>query len=320
MDITYEPLGSLPPDAAATFAAIGPVWAEDIGKHRDFVISTYTPLVANADNDGIKVYRDLAFGDHPRQVLDVFAPKGLQQHSAESAAADVVVFVHGGAFVRGKKSFNGHIYDNLSYWFAGQSCVSVNIEYRLANEAPYPAGAEDVALAIEWVKKNIHQYGGSPRRIFLIGHSAGGTHVATLLFDPIFKNNPVIGVAGAVLISARLQADVLPDNPNANGVRAYFGEDESLYEQRAPGTYAHCSQVPLMIVTAEFENPHLDVYGAEFFYRAGSARKKMPRFIQMMKHNHTSIVAHFNSGEEFLGREIMRFFATVPAIALLREN
>ena len=33
----------------------------------------------------------------------------------------------------------------------------------------------------------------------------------------------------------------------------------------------------------------------------------VPRFVQMSGHNHTSMVAHFNTGEDCLGREILDF-------------
>jgi acetyl esterase/lipase len=301
MQATDEPFGSLPPDAAAALERIGPVWAQDIGKHRDMVVAAYTPLVAAADNGGIIVHRDIPYGAHGRQVLDVFQPAGNPD------GADVIVFIHGGAFVRGSKSSNGHIYDNLPYWFARQGCVAANIEYRLAPEATYPEGARDVGAAVAWLQANLARYGGSASRIFLIGHSAGGTHAATLLLDPVLAQHPARQVAGAVLISARLQADVLADNPNAHGVRAYFGDDESLYARRAPGSHAACASVPMMVVVAQYDNPHLDAYGAQFFQDVGRATGRMPRFVQMPRHNHTSLVAHFNSGEEFLGREILRF-------------
>ena len=291
-------------------AGIGPVWGQDINRHRDFVISAYSAVVARADNGGIAVKRDVRYGPHARNVLDIFTP--ADGAGRERRRGDIVLFVHGGAFVRGSKSSNGHIYDNVCYWFARQGYVAVNVEYRLAQDAPWPAGAEDVAQAADWVAVNLREPGAPPPRIFLIGHSAGGTHVASCLFDPELRRRRPANVAAAVLVSARLRADVHPDNPNAAGVRAYFGEDGALYEQRSPVTWAHCSDVPLMIAVAEYENPYLDLYGAEFFYRASEAREKKPRFVQLMKHNHTSIVAHFNSGEENLGRQIVDFFDDLP--------
>ncbi|GAB3627101.1 esterase/lipase/thioesterase [Pandoraea terrae] len=302
------PLGNLSAETAQRFAQMGMAWASDIGRHRDEVVEAYTPLVALAPKEGLCVTRDLAYGPHARQVLDLFVADEVRA----SGGADVVLFVHGGAFIRGRKSFNGEIYDNVAHWFARQGFVALNIEYRLAPEAPYPSGAEDVALALGWVRQHVAGFGGNPQRIFLIGHSAGGTHVATCLFDPVFAARPGPEVCGAVLISARLRADVHSDNPNAAGVRAYFGEDPACYEARSPITHAACSDVPLMVAVAEFENPYLDQYGAEFFARTLAARRHLPgryrpRFFQMMKHNHTSIVAHFNSGETLLGDAIVQF-------------
>ncbi len=86
---------------------------------------------------------------------------------------------------------------------------------------------------------------------------------------------------GLVLISGRLRADARPDNPNAAAVRAYFGDDESLYEARSPVTYAAASQLPVFLAVAEYENPLLDVYGAETLHRIAVARGRAPRFLRL---------------------------------------
>ena len=167
---------------------------------------------------------------------------------------------------------------------------------------------------LDWVRAHVAGLGGNPQRVFLVGHSAGGAHVATYLADPALAARRTTHVAGAVLISARVAADVLPDNPNAAGVRAYFGDDTSLYAQRSPLTHAHHIDVPLMVVVAEYENPYLDAYGAAFFERIAQARQRTgrpaqaPRFVQMLRHNHTSVVAHFDSGETLLGNAMLDFF------------
>jgi acetyl esterase/lipase len=231
----------------------------------------------------------------------VFAPKETQPGEHRP----VVVFVHGGAFVRGKRSPTGHVYDNVCYRFARAGYVAVNMEYRLAPEAPYPGGAEDVAAAHDWIARHAYSYGGNPDRVFLMGHSAGGSHVAALAFDPVCRRGHPI--AGVILVSARLRADVLPGNPNATGVRAYYGEDRSLYQRRSAVSHVQNSDVPLFIAIAEYENPYLDAYGAEFFAKAAMGRKKSPRFVQVLGHNHTSIVAHFDSGEDHLAQQIIHF-------------
>ncbi|VTU16314.1 Carboxylesterase [Variovorax sp. SRS16] len=289
----------------ALMAEIGPRWALDLRGNSQRVKDAYAPLLASAPKAGIAVARDLAYGTHARQVMDIFTPP-------DAARAPVVVFVHGGAFVRGDKRASDEIYDNVLYWFARQGCVGVNLEYRLAPEAAYPDGTRDVAQAMAWLKMHVAQHGGDPARMLLVGHSAGGTHVASYAFAPMWAEG--CHAQAVVLVSARLRADQLPGNPNAAGVKAYFGDDASLYEQRSPVNFAAHGTLPALIVTAEFENPLLDVYGLEFAHRMAAARGHAPRYLQMKGHNHMSIVAHFNGGEETLGREIMDFFsALAPA-------
>lgn len=304
-----RPMASLPAEARALMAEIGPKWASDIHKHRDIVLATYLPLLEKSPKGDVTVSSELAYGAHARHRLDVFRPNKAEM-------APIVMFVHGGAFVRGSKSVPAGIYDNVPRWFARQGCLGVNIEYRLAPEAPFPAGAEDVAAAVDWVKRNAEQFGGDPSQIFLVGHSAGATHIASYALDPNIGVHCEPEVRGIVFLSGRLRVDALPTNPNANGVRAYFGDDERLYEGRSPVTYAHLCRCPTMIAIAEFDNPLLDLYGAEFFWRLSVESGKSPRFIRMGMHNHSSMAMHFNTGEEILGREILRFMIENSGYAL----
>ncbi|QIL79992.1 alpha/beta hydrolase [Diaphorobacter sp. HDW4A] len=307
MNHSSQPFGTLSAEQQAQLDAAGAIWTTDINAYRDLVVKTYSPLVLQADNGGIDRERDVHYGDAERQRLDVYS-RAAWRNAAEQPR-DVLMFFHGGAFIRGNKSANGAIYDNVTYWFAHQSCVAVNVEYRLAHDAPYPGGADDVIAAVRWVQQHIAAFGGNPSRIFLMGHSAGGSHVASALFDPTVNDRLTErDIAGAMLISARLTADVLPDNPNANGVRAYFGEDESLYAVRSPSSHVQSCNVPLLVAVAEHENTHLDRYGQEFFEAAKQPpRTALTRFVALPRHNHTSIVAHFNSGEDTLGPELIAF-------------
>lgn len=307
LDSVMEPFSGLPEAQRQQMREIGPRWNDDIVANRKVVIDCYTPIVAAAPKS-THVVRDLAYGPHTRQVLDVFTPV-----RESDAPCDAVIFVHGGAFVRGNKSVNGEIYDNVCHWFARQGIVAVNVEYRLADVAPWPGGTDDVAAAVAWVREHATRWGIDPKRIFLMGHSAGGTHAASCLFDPAqpLADEMQRIVAGLVLVSARLFADTDTRNPNAGPVRTYFGPDASRYAERSPLTHATHSSVPTMIAIAEYENRFLDDYGAEFFQRLLRHRDVAPRFIQARGHNHTSIVAHFNSGEEWLGREILAFMASV---------
>ncbi|HEY4371730.1 MAG TPA: alpha/beta hydrolase [Burkholderiales bacterium] len=298
-----RPLATLPESARKALAEIGPIWGTDIQKHRDITLATYLPLLAQGPKAGVEKVNNLAYGRHPRQVLDLFRPAGKSK-------MPVVIFLHGGAFLRGDKCVNAEVYDNVLYWFARHGVLGINLEYRLAPESTYPGTTDDVAQAVAWVQAHAAGFGGDPENMFLIGHSAGGTHAAAYAWDPA---SGYLGrhLKGLVLISARLRADVAPENPNAGGVRAYWGEDASLYEARSPVTHAAASHLPVMIANAEFENPLLDIYGLEAAWRIAQARCHAPRYVRLTGHNHISIVAHFNTEEEILGREILDFFETL---------
>ena len=297
------PLANLSEPARRKLAEIGPVWGTDIQRHRDMVLEIYRPLLAAAPKAGVEVTRGIGYGAHPRQILDVYRRGG-------AVNVPVVLFVHGGAFIRGDKDVTGEVYANVCYYFGRHGFLALNVEYRLAPESRYPGGGEDLSGAIAWAKRSARDFGGDPERLFLVGHSAGATHVAGYAWDPNMPVRADPAVKGLVLISGRLRADDRPDNPNAAGVRAYFGDDESLYEARSPVTYAAASQLPVFLAIAEFENPLLDVYGAEALHRIAVARGRAPRFLRLPRHNHISIVAHVNTEEDILGREVRDFFET----------
>jgi acetyl esterase len=285
--------------------AIGPIWGRDIQRHRDRVLEIYRPHLAKAPKAGIEITPNVAYGSHPRQVLDVFRPESGDH-------MPVVVFAHGGAFVRGNKTVNDEVYANILYFFARHGCVGINAEYRLAPEVHYPDASSDLGLAALGAREHVQSFGGDPQRIFFVGHSAGATHLATYVCDPRARPSTGHGLRGIILLSGRLRADTRPDNPNAGGVRAYYGDDPAAYEIVSPVTHAEHLDIPVFIAIAEHENPLLDIYAAEFLHRVSALRGRAPRFVQMMRHNHISMVAHFNTEEDILGREILAFIASVP--------
>ncbi|WP_255592750.1 alpha/beta hydrolase [Bordetella sp. BOR01] len=279
---------------------IGARWQQDIRQAGDETKALYLPLLARSPKTRVDVVGNLAYGDHPRQVLDVYRPTGAHR-------APVVLFVHGGAFIRGAKDINAEMYGNVLTWFARHGCIGINVEYRLAQDAPYPGGAADVSLACQWVARHVHAFGGDPGKVCLMGHSAGGTHVATLACDPFHGLAP-LAARCAVLVSARLKADTLAVNPNAAGVRAYFGNDPARYDSWSPLAHAARASVPVLVANAEYENPLLDIYGLEFALALGKARAAAPLHIALPDHNHVSIMAHFNTPEQWLGEQVLAFF------------
>jgi acetyl esterase len=214
-------MSNMPEDLRARLAEINPTWGKDILGNVATTLALYTPLLAAAPKDDVGIERDLAYGPDALHRLDLHKQEGR-------AGMPIVVFLHGGAYVQGSRSVNTEVYGNVATYFARQGMLGVNGTYRLAPAAQWPAAAEDVGLLVKWLKANASAYGGDPERIFLIGHSAGATHIATYLYhkDLQAPNGP--DIAGVVLTSGRYHFDPKPDDPNLMNFQAYFGTDQTV--------------------------------------------------------------------------------------------
>ena len=292
---------AMPPSVQEFLSTVGPMWADDIGGNIQRTYEVYEPLLAAAPKDGVRVIRDVSYGSDQLQRLDLYQPEGL-------TGVPVVVFIHGGAYVRGSRNRNDEVAANVGTYFARMGILGVNADYRLAPAAPWPAGAEDVGAIVAWLKSNAARFGGDSTRIYLIGHSAGATHVAGYAFDPSLQPNAGPGIAGIVLMSGRYRVIPKTDDPNFDNVRAYFGTDASQYPERSPINHIEGAEdIPTFVVIAEYDNPELDVLGAELQASLCERDGQCPRFTRLVGHNHLSMVFHFNTPDEALGREIIDF-------------
>ena len=222
----------VPPDIAVQLHQMGRTIDPRVGQ-------IYAPLQPRPPYAGVFVTRDVAYGADPLQKLDVFAP------TTPGGKRPVLIFVHGGGFVRGDKVQAGTPFnDNVMVWAAAHGLVGVNINYRLAPKDPWPAGAQDVGAAVAWVRANIAKSGGDPGRIYLWGHSAGANHVADYIAHPELHAGGQ-GIAGAVVMSGIY--DPMPA-PNA-----YYGADPAKMAGLASKPGLIKSHLPLLVINAELD-------------------------------------------------------------------
>lgn len=300
-------LPTIPIELSDLMAKVGPIWASDTKGHIRLMIDKFTDVLKWSPKDNIAV-ETISYGDHERQKFEIFSPL-----RGTAGPRPALIFVHGGAFTEGSRHRSTEIYANVLYYFARHDVVGVNLGYRLAPEARYPEATFDIAKAVSWVRSNADQLNVDPNRIFLMGHSAGGAHVGSYAYDKSLQPSSGHGLAGVLIISGRVRADARDDNPNAKRVMAYYGPDISAYDDLSPVSHVDEHSPPTFVACAEFENPLIDVYCFELAYRLAAAKGHAPPFMWLKGHNHTSIIAHFNTAVDELGRACLRFIQDTPS-------
>ena len=113
--------------------------------------------------------------------LNVWAP--ARTVGKTSAALPVAMWIHGGAFVNG---YGFEVSMDGDKW-AQKDVILVTINYRLGENAAGNLNILDQIKALEWISKNIAEFGGDPSNVTIFGQSAGGMSVRTLLISPLAK-------------------------------------------------------------------------------------------------------------------------------------
>ena len=116
----------------------------------------------------------LAYGDDPRQKLDIYRPVTALPD------APVVVFFYGGSWNSGSRDDYGFVGEAL----ASRGIVVVIADYRLYPQVRYPLFLQDGAQAVAWAYQHSAEYGGDPRKLYVMGHSSGAYNAAMLALDP----------------------------------------------------------------------------------------------------------------------------------------
>lgn len=186
------------------------------------------------DDEGIAGVETVAYGDLPRQQLDVYRPRRPDGR--------LVVFLYGGGWQEGARADYRFVAQTLTR----QGLTVVIPDYRLYPEVHYPAFVDDAARAVAWALAHARELGTDPGRVFLMGHSAGA-HIATLLaLDPVFlraTGHAPTELAGVIGLST--PADFAANL--AEKYRRVFGDAATLAAAQ-PVRYVNPHAPPLLLI------------------------------------------------------------------------
>jgi len=218
---------------------------------------------------GATVVRDLVYAHAgPREMkLDLYRPE------KPNGVVPLVVWIHGGAFLSGsKESREGE----AAVWLAARGYAVASIDYRLSQEALFPAQKEDCEAAVRWLRANAARFGLEGSRIGVFGASAGG-HLAAML-----------GTAGSAagLVQAvvdfygptdfnKMDAAALPggmkhnpaDSPESRLIGGLIQENPDKVARANPITYVTPAAPPFLILHGD-RDPLVPVNQSELLYDA----------------------------------------------------
>lgn len=175
-------------------------------------------------------------------TLDIYYPKGAKNFAT-------IVWFHGGGITGGRKEIPKELMDK------GYAVVGVG--YRLSPKVEAPTYIEDAAAAVAWVFKQITQYGGSNKLVFVSGHSAGGYLGMMITLDKkyLLKNGiDANSIAGLIPFSG--QAITHFTIRKERGVK----DVQPIVDHYAPLYHVRADAPPMLLITGDREMELLGRY------------------------------------------------------------
>jgi len=218
--------------------------------------SPLTLLNVAVPSGGYALEQGVAYGNLPRQRLDVYRPAS----AAPGERRPVLFFLYGGAWQGGERAE----YRFIGETFAARGFIVVIPDYRVYPQVRFPAFVQDAAAAFAWTHREASRLGGDPARIVVAGHSAGAHIGALLACDDRFLRaeglpreavHRFVGLAGPY--------DFTPDEPAISA--ALSGEGDAALAM--PARYVRGGEPPALLLIGE-DDKRVARYNQERFAAA----------------------------------------------------
>ncbi|GAB2177430.1 alpha/beta hydrolase [Dongia sp. agr-C8] len=259
-------------------------------------------LNALTTDNGYRLSAGLRYGEIERQALDVYRPE-----KPRADPAPVVVFFYGGYWNSGERGD----YRFIGQLLASQGFVVVIPDYRLYPAVRFPAFLEDGAGALRWTHDRVAGYGGDPRRIFLMGHSAGAYNAMMLALDRRWASAAGFdadGLCGIVGLAGPYDFDF-----DTELLRGVFGTARDRAEA-LPITHAGNPSPPVLLVTGDADQT-VDPANSVRLERRLAAAGNPVRRLDYPGLDHTDVLLQFSSfwtADNPMRRAVIDFLSHCP--------
>ncbi|KAK7036194.1 esterase lipase thioesterase family protein [Favolaschia claudopus] len=289
--------------------AIAQMQETDIMKVVFPTISTLIPLLAPKRPAILDARKTFKYGATERHQLDVYYPPS----STTTDSSPILFYVYGGGFASGGRTLPAPAdlaYGNVGLYFASRGFITVIPDYRLAPETTYPGPAEDLRDALKWAVDHPDELGPNAdlSTVFFLGHSAGGTHTATMFLETSI-------LAGAPELARRIKGVAIASAPfhfegESEGGGADVREKADIYYGSASATQLHNPLVllrrmnetsmkllpRLVLITCE-NDPEWFKTVLRDFHQELAKREVNAKLITAKVHNHISFSMALGTGQ-----------------------
>lgn len=223
---------------------------------------------------------DVAYGDSPRERLDLFL--------AANRNAPTLTFIHCGYWQMNDK-------ENFAFLAEGPLARGINlavIEYTLAPVARLDRIVAEIRRAAQWLAEHLDDYGADPDRLYVSGHSAGGHLTAMAMPLPV--------VCGGLAISGIYD----PEPIRLNYLNDKLGLDAAEAERNSPLLHLPAITTELVAAYGTRELPELCRQSIE--YGHASIEHGLPgHLVPIDRANHFTILEALADPEGALMRALL---------------
>jgi len=208
-------------------------------------------------------------------TLDVYYPKNKKNFAT-------VVWFHSGGLTMGEKEIPKELVE--------KGFAVVGVGYRLSPKAKAPAYIEDAAASVAWVFKHIAEFGGSPDKIILSGHSAGGYLGLMITLDKDYLQKYNIDadkIAGIISFSGQAITHFTIKKERGMSIT------QPLIDEYAPLYYVRKTPTSIVLITGDAEKELLGRYEENaYLYRMLKISKQADvKLFKLDGFNHASMIS-----------------------------
>lgn len=220
-------------------------------------------------------------GEPQRLAYGPSAIEGLDVFKARQPNAPVMVFIHGGAWLRGEAR-------NFAY--PAEMFVDAGVNFVVADFAPVSsfdgdlsAMAAQVRRAIAFAYQNAAQFGGDASRLYLAGHSSGA-HLAAVALTIDWQAE--FGLAPDFIKGALLMSGMYDLKPVRLSKRSdYVKFSDAMEDAMSPQRHLDRLHTPITVTVGSKDSPEF-IRQARDFVAAVKAAGKPAELVEAPEYNH----------------------------------